>query len=78
MVKQQQLWDPLVYQQNPSFSSEMPFPRPYPIRAAAKPPTSTTLIPDSAREDLPDDTQIITFHSKLHGSFTKQQRLDLV
>ena len=24
MVKQQQLWDPLVYQQNPSFSSEMP------------------------------------------------------
>ena len=78
MVKQQQLWDPLVYQQNPSFSSEMPLPRPYPIRAAAKPPTSTTLIPDSAQEDLPDDTQIITFHSKLHGSFTKQQRLDLV
>ena len=28
MVKQQQLWDPLVYQQNPSISTELSLPRP--------------------------------------------------
>ena len=36
------------------------------------------MTPDIAQEDLPGDTQIITFHSKSRGSFTKQQRLDLV
>ena len=42
------------------------------MRTAAQPPTSTTLIPDSAQEDLPDDTHVITFQIKLYGSFTKQ------
>ena len=55
------------------FSSELTLARPYAMRTAAQPPTSTTLIPDvdSAREDLPDDTHVITFQRKLYDSFTK-------
>ena len=53
----------------------------YPIQDAAKPLTSWsttyTSIPDSARE-VADDTQIVTFDSKLHGGFTKQQCLELI
>ena len=58
---------------NKSFSSELPLAQPYAMRTltAAQPPTSTTLIPDSAREDLPDDTHVITFQRKLYDSFTK-------
>jgi hypothetical protein len=55
------------------FSSELTLARPYAMRNAAQPPTSTTSIPDvdSAREDLPDDTHVITFQRKLYDSFTK-------
>ena len=55
------------------FSSELTLARPYAMRTAAQPPTSTTSIPDvdSAREDLPDDTHVITFQRKLYDSFTK-------
>ena len=37
------------------------------MRTAAQLPTSTTLIPDSAREDLPDidDTHVITFQKNV-------------
>ena len=51
--------------------SELTLARPYAMRTAAQPPTSTTSIPDSAREDLPDDTHVITFQRKLYDSFTK-------
>jgi len=55
------------------FSSELTLAQPYAMRTAAQPPTSTTSIPDvdSAREDLPDDTHVITFQRKLYDSFTK-------
>ena len=55
------------------FSSELTLARRYAMRTAAQPPTSTTSIPDvdSAREDLPDDTHVITFQRKLYDSFTK-------
>ena len=47
------------------------------MRTAAQPPTSTTSIPDvdSAREDLPDDTHVITFQRKLYDSFTSSNVL---
>ena len=55
------------------FSSELTLARPYAMRTGAQPPTSTTSIPDvdSAREDLPNDTHVITFQRKLYDSFTK-------
>ena len=60
------------------FSSELTLAQPYAMRTAAQPPTSTTSIPDSAREDLPNDTHVITFQRKLYGTFTKQSCLGLV
>ena len=60
------------------FSSELTLAQPYAMRTAAQPPTSTTSIPDSAREDLPNDTHIISFQRKLYGTFTKQSCLGLV
>ena len=55
------------------FSSELTLPQPYAIQTTAQPPTSTTLqwIPDSAREDLSDDTHVITSQRIFYGSFTK-------
>ena len=60
------------------FSSELTLAQPYAMRTAAQPPTSTTSIPDSAREDLPNDTHVISFQRKLYGTFTKQSCLGLV
>ena len=54
------------------FSSELTLAQPYAMRTAAQPPTSTTSIPDSAWEDLPNDTHVITFQRKFYGTFTKQ------
>ena len=60
------------------FSSELTLAQPYAMRTAAQPPTSTTSIPDSAREDLANDTHVISFQSKLYDTFTKQSCLGLV
>jgi len=57
---------------NKTISSELTLAQPYAMRTAAQPSTSTTSIPDSAREDLPNDTHVITFQRKLYGTFTKQ------
>ena len=66
MGKQQQLELRSIGLSTKPFSSELTLARPYAMRTAAQPPTSTTSIPDvdSAREDLHDDTHVITFQRK--------------
>jgi hypothetical protein len=75
-LKQQELWDPLFHAQNPVIYSDLVLPRTFFERAQ----TVSSLIPaslqDSARIDLQDDAQIITFDSGIHGRFTKQERLE--
>ena len=80
MQKQQKLWDPAFHEANPILYSEMPLPRNIVQRISAllDSPSTAVSLQDSAKDDLPDDMQIITFNSGTHGSFTKGQRLELL